>query len=96
MRSSATTDEQKKIISQFCRNIHVILDIHSTVVTKIKTQYTANRPFRLVWEGLGSNLLTTADIGANSSRALRHAGISNCTLSALPRTRLSERIFSSR
>ena len=60
-----STDEQKKIISQFCRNIHVILDIHSTVVTTIKTQYTASRPFRLVWEGLGSNLsqlLTLAPI----------------------------------
>ena len=60
-----STDEQKKTIGQFCRNVHVILDIHSTVVTKIKTQYTASRPFRLVWEGLASNLpqlLTLAPI----------------------------------
>ena len=65
MRSVCTTDEQKKAISQFCSNIHVILDIHSTVATKIKTQYTASRPFRLVWEGLASNLpqlLTLAPI----------------------------------
>jgi len=60
-----TTDEQKKVISQFCSNIHVILDVHSTVATTIKTQYTASRPFRLVWEGLASNLpqlLTLAPI----------------------------------
>jgi glycosyltransferase involved in cell wall biosynthesis len=51
-----TTDEQRQIISQFCSNVHIILDIHSTVATEIKTQYIANRPFRLVWEGLASNL----------------------------------------
>ena len=78
-----TTDEQKEAISQFCSNTHVILDIHSTVATKIKTQYTASRPFRLVWEGLASNLSATADIGANSARACYTTGISNCTLSPI-------------
>jgi glycosyltransferase involved in cell wall biosynthesis len=60
-----TTDEQKKVIGRFCSNIHVILDIHSAVATKIKTRYVAGRPFRLVWEGLASNLpqlLTLAPI----------------------------------
>ena len=60
-----TTDEQKEAIGRFCSNIHVILDIHSAVATKVKTQYAAGRPFRLVWEGLASNLpqlLTLAPI----------------------------------
>src|SRR5262249_31918656 len=33
-----------------------ILDIHSTVATEIKTEYVAGQPFRLVWEGLPTNI----------------------------------------
>ena len=75
-----TTDEQKEVISQFCSNVHVILDIHSTVATKIKTQYTASRPFRLVWEGLASNLPQLRHWRQFFARLL-HAGILNCMLS---------------
>ena len=56
-----TTNEQKEMIHPFCNNVHVILDIHSTVATEIKTNYAAGQPFRLVWEGLPTNIpqLTT-------------------------------------
>ena len=50
------TEEQKRSIMQFCNNVHVILDIHSSVTKKIKIEYAAAKPFRLVWEGLPSNL----------------------------------------
>jgi glycosyltransferase involved in cell wall biosynthesis len=51
-----TTDAQREMINCFCNNVHVILDIHSTVVTCTKTNYVAGQPFRLVWEGLPTNL----------------------------------------
>src|SRR5258708_8532581 len=51
-----TTNEQSEVIRHFCNNVHVILDIHSTVATEVKTHYAASQPFRLVWEGLASNL----------------------------------------
>ena len=51
-----TTDEQKEMIRQFCNNVHIILDIHSTVATEIKKGYAAGQPFRLVWEGLPTTI----------------------------------------
>ena len=57
-----TTDEQKKVIGAYCNNVHIVLDIHSKVVTEIKTQYSAGRPFRLAWEGLPSNLTQLATV----------------------------------
>ena len=51
-----STDEQKRDISRFCANVHVILDSHNGVTRTIKRQYEPNRPFRLVWEGLPQTL----------------------------------------
>jgi hypothetical protein len=51
-----TTQEQQNLIREMCDNVHIILDLHSTVVKKIKSDYSAAWPFRLVWEGLPSNL----------------------------------------
>lgn len=48
--------EQRLEIEKLCSNVHIILDSHATVVKSIKTDYSAGRPFRLVWEGLPSNL----------------------------------------
>lgn len=45
-----TTDEQRQDISKFCRNVRIILDIH-TVYNKVKTDYSAHKVFNLVWEG---------------------------------------------
>lgn len=47
-----STNEQKRDISRFCANVHVILDSHIGVTRSIKRNYAPNRPFRLVWEGL--------------------------------------------
>jgi hypothetical protein len=51
-----TTQEQQNLIQEMCDNVHIILDLHSTVVKNVKSDYSASKPFRMVWEGLPSNL----------------------------------------
>jgi len=50
-----STQEQKADILKFCSNVHIILDAHMGVARKVKLNYSASRPFRLVWEGLPQN-----------------------------------------
>ena len=47
-----TTLEQQKDISQFNPNVHIVLDVHTSVIQSVKTDYAAHKPFRIVWEGL--------------------------------------------
>ena len=47
-----TTAEQRRDIEKFCGNVHIILDIHSSVIQQVKTDYDAGPEFKLVWEGL--------------------------------------------
>ena len=47
-----STEEQRKDILKHCPNVHLILDAHMGVTRKVKTNYSASQPFRLVWEGL--------------------------------------------
>lgn len=64
-RSSAvvcSTEEQKRDISVFNTNTHIVLDIHSPVVSRAKESYSAGRPFRLVWEGLPHTLYSLVGI----------------------------------
>ncbi len=58
-----TTEEQKRDIIPFCSNVHIVLDIHDTVVRNIKRDYHAGSPFNLVWEGLPSNIPQLEVIG---------------------------------
>ena len=51
-----TTEEQQRDISKFCANVHMILDIHTTVAHAVKNDYAAGPVFKLVWEGLASNV----------------------------------------
>lgn len=51
-----STEEQQRDIAQFCANVHIILDAHSSVTQTVKHNYAACRPFRLVWEGLPHTL----------------------------------------
>ena len=51
-----STQEQRADILKFCRNVHIILDAHMGVVRRVKTEFGASRPFRLVWEGLPQNI----------------------------------------
>lgn len=51
-----STHEQQANISEFCSNVHIILDVQVGVVGKVKDNYISHKPFRLVWEGLPQNL----------------------------------------
>jgi glycosyltransferase involved in cell wall biosynthesis len=49
------TEEERKRVSAFCRNTHIILDDYS-MYDAVKTGYEAGKVFNLVWEGLPHNL----------------------------------------
>ena len=51
-----TTEEQQGDIQRYCPNVHIVLDVHSSVVHKVKENYSCGEPFNLVWEGLPSNI----------------------------------------
>ena len=51
-----TTREQAGDISSFCSNVHLILDVHSSVARTFKTDYRAGEVFNLVWEGIADNV----------------------------------------
>jgi hypothetical protein len=51
-----STQEQQRDILKFCSNVHIILDAHMGVARTVKADYRAERPFRLVWEGLPQTL----------------------------------------
>lgn len=50
-----TTEEQDKFIKPFCKNTHVILDIHSFLYRHAKSDYKSNEIFNIVWEGQPAN-----------------------------------------
>lgn len=58
-----TTVEQQADIKAFCSNVHVVLDIHDNVVRGRKRDYATGSPFKLVWEGLPSNVTQLKTIG---------------------------------
>lgn len=51
-----TTLEQKRDISSYCANVHVILDFQFQIVREVKTNYAAGRRINLVWEGQADNI----------------------------------------
>lgn len=51
-----TTDEQKSDISEYCKNVHIVLDMQTMVVAMKKEEFEPHTPFRLVWEGLPGTL----------------------------------------
>lgn len=59
-----TTDAQRREVSRFNHNAHVILDAHDDVARVRKTDYDAGEPINLVWEGLPSNLFHLRVIGS--------------------------------
>lgn len=56
-----STEEQGRMIRPLCGRIHQILDFH-TMIHGVKTDYSASKPFRLVWEGLPENLTGFAEL----------------------------------
>jgi glycosyltransferase involved in cell wall biosynthesis len=69
-----TTNEQQHDIGAFCGNVHIILDIHTTVARQLKTSYAAGPVFQLAWEGLAATVDSLLLIG-NALREIdrRHA-----------------------
>jgi hypothetical protein len=59
---ACSTEEQKKSILPSCDNVHVILDFHFNLMRSTKVDYSAGKPFNLVWEGLPGNLKFVFDI----------------------------------
>jgi hypothetical protein len=53
-----TTAEQRQDILPHCKNVHIILDFHGSVVRSTKTNYSSGEVFNVVWEGLAGNLST--------------------------------------
>jgi hypothetical protein len=53
---TCTTEEQQQTISKFCPNVHIALDFHGELINSIKTDYRASNPFKIIWEGLPSNV----------------------------------------
>ncbi len=51
-----STEEQRQDILKFCPNVHIVLDAHMGVTRAVKSDYRAQRPFRIVWEGLPQTL----------------------------------------
>jgi hypothetical protein len=56
------TNEQKKDFQRYCKNVHVILDVHTSIIRDIKKDYSPGKPFNLVWEGLPENLRSFYEI----------------------------------
>jgi len=70
-----TTEEQKEAIQEFCPNVHIILDAHSSVASTIKTDYRSGKPFKLVWEGLPQNVESFQEIASCLKRIQRNYDI---------------------
>lgn len=50
------TDELKRVVLPFCKNVHLILDIHDMFIRDVKTDYSAGEIFNFVWEGFPQNV----------------------------------------
>jgi len=57
-----TTDEQKQEILHYCKNVHIILDIHNSAIRLVKTDYSSEDVFNFVWEGFPENIETFYEI----------------------------------
>ena len=51
-----STEEQRLALFEHASNVHVILDIHTDLVTIRKQEYRTGRTLNLVWEGLPDTL----------------------------------------
>lgn len=56
------TPEQQEEVSQFCSNVHLILDSYEPLVRSRKTDYSAGEVFNFVWQGFPENVAFFAEI----------------------------------
>ncbi|WP_316189364.1 hypothetical protein [Bradyrhizobium sp. SZCCHNS1054] len=66
-----TTSEQRQMILNFCSNVHVVLDMHTELISLAKTDYRASPPFKLVWEGMPSNVYQLKTISSALRRVAK-------------------------
>lgn len=59
-----TTEEQRQDIRRYCPNVHIVLDVHSSVIHTVKEDYRCGEPFNLVWEGLPNNMPQLMQVGS--------------------------------
>lgn len=57
-----STEEQRRDISRYCHDVHIILDVQSGDAVVQKQDYRMRGAFNLVWEGLPENLAGFRDI----------------------------------
>lgn len=65
-----STEAQRKDLLEHCRNVHVILDVHTAAVKNVKSDFARGSVFNLVWEGLPGNIVTFEPI-ADALRRLQ-------------------------
>lgn len=58
-----STPEQAQVIRDYCRNVHIILDVHDMVVGRPKSDYRVAAPLHVVWEGLPAGIHLLREIG---------------------------------
>jgi hypothetical protein len=51
-----STQNQSDYISRYCDDVRIILDAQSSLVKKVKEDFSANDCFNIVWEGLPASL----------------------------------------
>lgn len=54
-----STQKQRQFFKVFCKNVHIILDYHSSFINVIKKKFLpkTKKEFNLVWEGLPENII---------------------------------------
>lgn len=50
-----STEEQRESILPFCKNVHIILDMHDGDIGAVKDSYDFGQTVNVVWEGLASS-----------------------------------------
>ena len=58
-----TSEMQRSQILPYCNNTHIVLDMHDSLKAAVKSEYKASAPYKLVWEGLPTNISQLAVIG---------------------------------
>ena len=57
-----TTEEQKKIILNYCNNVHIILESHFKIARNQKLNYNVDGQIKIAWEGRPENIGTLEEI----------------------------------
>lgn len=90
---TCATPEQAAVIARFCPNVHPILDFQTRMVSKVKQDYQAGSPFKLVWEGLGENVRWFSEIRAPLAEVARERALVLHLVTAVRFKQVSQRFW---